>query len=61
VTGTNNGSGLKWKTLAKKRKSATQGIPPGTEALQWVSNTVTLIYGDRCRSRGHIPVCGTDT
>ena len=47
MTGTNNASGLKWKTLAKKRRSATQGIPPGTEALQWVANTVTLIYGDR--------------
>lgn len=44
---TNSGSALTWKTLSKKRKSATQGIPPGTEALQWVSNTVTLIYGDR--------------
>ena len=47
MTSTNNGSRLKWKTLAKKRRSATQGIPPGTEALQWVANTVTLIYGDR--------------
>jgi glyoxylase-like metal-dependent hydrolase (beta-lactamase superfamily II) len=47
MTSTNNGSGLKWKTLAKKRRSATQGIPPGTEALQWVANTVTLIYGNR--------------
>ena len=44
---TNHGSGLQWKTLAKKRRSATQGIPAGTEALQWVSNTVTLIYGQR--------------
>jgi len=47
MTGTNNGSSLKWKTLAKKRQSATKGLPPGTEALQWVANTVTLIYGDR--------------
>jgi glyoxylase-like metal-dependent hydrolase (beta-lactamase superfamily II) len=47
MSGTTGGSGLKWKTLVRKRQSATQGIPPGTEALQWVSNTVTLIYGDR--------------
>jgi len=47
MTGTNNGSRLKWKTLAKRRQSSTQGIPPGKEALQWVANTVTLIYGDR--------------
>ena len=31
MTGTNNASGLKWKTLAKKRRSATQGIPPEQE------------------------------
>jgi glyoxylase-like metal-dependent hydrolase (beta-lactamase superfamily II) len=47
MTGTNSGSGLGWKTLVKRRRSATQGIPPGTEALQWVANTVTLIYGER--------------
>jgi glyoxylase-like metal-dependent hydrolase (beta-lactamase superfamily II) len=44
---TTSGSALTWRILAKKRKSATQGIPAGTEALQWVSNTVTLICGDR--------------
>jgi glyoxylase-like metal-dependent hydrolase (beta-lactamase superfamily II) len=46
MTRTSNDSGLKWKTLAKKRQSATKGLPPGTEALQWVANTVTLIYGE---------------
>ena len=46
MIGTNNGSRLRWKTLAKKRQSATKGVPPGTEALQWVANTVTLIYGE---------------
>jgi glyoxylase-like metal-dependent hydrolase (beta-lactamase superfamily II) len=38
---------LKWKLLTKKRPSSTQGIPPGKEALAWVTNTVTLIYGER--------------
>jgi glyoxylase-like metal-dependent hydrolase (beta-lactamase superfamily II) len=46
MTGTNNDSRLKWKTLAKRRQSATKGLPSGTEALQWVANTVTLIHGD---------------
>ena len=46
MTGT-HGSGLEWTTLVKKRRSATAGLPPGTEALQWVANTVTLICGTR--------------
>ena len=46
MTGTSNGTGLRWMTIVKKRRGATQGIPPGTEALQWVANSVTLIYGD---------------
>src|SRR6201991_3017347 len=41
-------SKLEWKLLTKKRGSSTaQGIPPGKEALLWVTNTVTLIYGER--------------
>jgi glyoxylase-like metal-dependent hydrolase (beta-lactamase superfamily II) len=40
-------SDLKFKTLTKKRASSTQGIPPGKEHLAWVTNTVTLIYGER--------------
>jgi glyoxylase-like metal-dependent hydrolase (beta-lactamase superfamily II) len=40
-------SKLKWKLLTKKRASSTQGVPPGKEALAWVTNTVTLIYGQR--------------
>src|SRR5262249_1900814 len=36
-----------WKLLTKKRASSTQGIPPGKEDLTWVTNTVTLIYGER--------------
>ena len=40
-------SKLKWQLLTKKRGSATQGIPAGKEHLAWVTNTVTLIYGER--------------
>jgi glyoxylase-like metal-dependent hydrolase (beta-lactamase superfamily II) len=40
-------SNLQWKLLIKKRESATKGVPPGKEALAWVTNTVTLIYGQR--------------
>ena len=40
-------SRLNWKILTKKRGSSTQGVPPGKEDLTWVTNTVTLIYGDR--------------
>jgi glyoxylase-like metal-dependent hydrolase (beta-lactamase superfamily II) len=40
-------SKLQWKLLTKKRGSSTQGVPPGKEDLAWVTNTVTLIYGDR--------------
>jgi glyoxylase-like metal-dependent hydrolase (beta-lactamase superfamily II) len=38
---------LAWKLLTKKRGSSTQGLPPGKEDLAWVTNTVTLIYGQR--------------
>src|SRR5215467_5838668 len=40
-------SKLNWKLLTKKRGSSTQGPPPGKEDLAWVTNTVTLIYGER--------------
>jgi len=40
-------SNLKWKLLTKKRGSSTQGIPSGKEHLAWVTNTVTLIHGER--------------
>jgi hypothetical protein len=36
-----------WKLLTKKRPGVTQGLPPGKEHLAWVTNTVTLIYGER--------------
>ena len=38
-------SKLEWKLLTRKRGSSTRGIPPGKEDLAWVTNTVTLIYG----------------
>jgi len=40
-------SELKWQLLTKKRGSSTQGIPAGKEHLAWVTNTVTLIRGER--------------
>jgi glyoxylase-like metal-dependent hydrolase (beta-lactamase superfamily II) len=40
-------SKLDWKLLTKKRGSSTQGLPPGKEDLAWVTNTVTLVYGER--------------
>jgi glyoxylase-like metal-dependent hydrolase (beta-lactamase superfamily II) len=40
-------SKLKWETLTKKRGSSTQGLPSGKEDLAWVTNTVTLIYGEQ--------------
>ena len=38
---------LNWKLLTKKRDSSTQGLPLGKEDLAWVTNTVTLLYGER--------------
>src|SRR5260370_12754067 len=40
-------SKLQWKLLTKKRAGVTQGLPAGKETLAWVTNTVTLIYGER--------------
>src|SRR5215471_5816246 len=37
---------LKWKILTKKRPGVTQGLPPGTDDLAWLTNTVTLIHGE---------------
>src|SRR5262249_12589475 len=37
---------LNYTLLTKKRDSSTQGLPPGKEDLAWVTNTVTLIYGE---------------
>src|SRR6202171_6398883 len=38
---------LHWELFIRQRGSATQGVPPGKEALTWVANTVTLIWGER--------------
>jgi glyoxylase-like metal-dependent hydrolase (beta-lactamase superfamily II) len=38
---------LHWELFIRQRSSATQGVPPGKEALTWVANTVTLIWGER--------------
>jgi len=38
---------LKWNLLTKKRGSSTQGVPAGKEHLAWVTNTVTLVHGER--------------
>ena len=38
---------LNWKLLTKQRGSSTQGIPAGREHLAWVTNTATLIHGER--------------
>ncbi len=40
-------SHLQWKLLTKKRGSSTQGVPAGKEELAWVTNTVTLISGEK--------------
>jgi glyoxylase-like metal-dependent hydrolase (beta-lactamase superfamily II) len=44
---TTSQSKLSWKLLTKQRTSSTKGIPPGKERLAYVTNTVTLIYGQR--------------
>lgn len=38
---------LQWELLTKKRASATRGVPPGTEDLNWVAITATLFWGER--------------
>jgi glyoxylase-like metal-dependent hydrolase (beta-lactamase superfamily II) len=37
---------LEWEVFIRKRASATQGAPSRKDDLKWVSNAVTLIYGD---------------
>ena len=34
---------LTYEVFALKRHGLTAGVPPGTESLQWVANTATLI------------------
>src|SRR6267154_1861708 len=39
---------LQWKLLVKKRDSDPhRAPPPGNPSLVWVTNTVTLLYGER--------------
>ena len=38
---------LTWNVLSVKRPGLTRDVPPGTEELQWVANSSTLISGER--------------
>lgn len=38
---------MTWKVLTVKRPGLTRDLPPGTEDLQWVANSSTLISGER--------------
>jgi glyoxylase-like metal-dependent hydrolase (beta-lactamase superfamily II) len=38
---------LKFDVMTKRRKSTAPGMPPGKETLSWVSDSATLIFGDR--------------
>jgi glyoxylase-like metal-dependent hydrolase (beta-lactamase superfamily II) len=38
---------LKWDVLTSKRPGLSRDLPPGKEDLLWVSNSSTLIYGER--------------
>ena len=35
-----------YDVLVLKRRGITRDLPSGTESLQWVTNTATLIYGE---------------
>ncbi|HUC17050.1 MAG TPA: MBL fold metallo-hydrolase [Acetobacteraceae bacterium] len=39
--------GLKWDVLTIKRPGLSRDLPSGKEALMWVANSSTLIYGER--------------
>ena len=38
---------LQWEVLTSKRPGLSRDLPPGKEDLLWVSNSSTLIYGER--------------
>src|SRR5260370_37254612 len=38
---------LEWDVLTIKRPGLTRDLPAGKEALMWVANSSTLIYGER--------------
>lgn len=42
-----NDGNLKWDVLTNKRPGLSRDLPPGKEDLMWVSNSSTLIYGER--------------
>jgi glyoxylase-like metal-dependent hydrolase (beta-lactamase superfamily II) len=45
--GDTNDRNLKWKVFTNKRPGLSRDLPPGKEELMWVSNSSTLIYGER--------------
>ena len=36
-----------WQVFTTRRPGLNRSVPPGSESLQWVANTSTLIYGQR--------------
>lgn len=42
-----NDTDLQYKVLTVKRPGLSRDVPPGKEALNWVANSSTLIYGQR--------------
>ena len=41
------GQSLQWDVFTSKRPGLSRDLPPGKEDLMWVSNSSTLIYGER--------------
>lgn len=41
------GTKLNWEVFTSKRPGLSRDLPPGKEDLMWVSNSSTLIYGER--------------
>jgi glyoxylase-like metal-dependent hydrolase (beta-lactamase superfamily II) len=41
------GAQLRWRVFTATRPGLSRDIPPGLESLMWVSNSATLIYGQR--------------
>ena len=46
VKNKNESAILRYDILVLKRIGVTRDLPSGTESLQWVTNTATLIYGE---------------
>src|SRR6478672_3216177 len=46
VKNKNESAILRYDILVLKRRGLTRDLPPGTESLQWVTNTATLISGE---------------